>query len=61
MAKFSTRKPMMAAPKAEAMPAAKAPTGKKMPERGERTATNKRTSDARHPASHDAWEKMGSD
>lgn len=33
----------------------------KNPERGERTATNKRTSDARHPASHDEWQNMGND
>lgn len=36
--------------------------GKKLlPERGERTATNKRTrGDVQHPGSHDAWEKLGS-
>lgn len=36
--------------------------GKKpLPERGERTATNKRTrGDAQHPGSHDEWEKLGS-
>ena len=28
------------------------------PARGERTATNERTSDMRHPQSHDAWEKL---
>lgn len=34
----------------------------KMPERGERTATNRATrgGDVQHPQSHDAWEKLGS-
>jgi hypothetical protein len=36
----------------------------KLPERGERTETNKRTrgdGDAQHPQSHDEWEQMGRD
>lgn len=38
------------------------PEGKKgLPERGERTATNKRTrGDVQHPGSHNEWEKLGS-
>lgn len=37
-------------------------TGKSLPERGERTATNKRTrGDMQHPGSHDAWEALGRD
>jgi hypothetical protein len=34
--------------------------GKSLPERGERTATNKRTR-SEHPGSHDAWEALGRD
>jgi hypothetical protein len=30
---------------------------KKMPERGQRTATH---NDSKHPGSHDDWEKLGS-
>lgn len=33
----------------------------KKPMRGERTATNQRTGEARHPASHDEWQRMGSE
>jgi hypothetical protein len=36
----------------------------KLPERGERTETNKRTrgdGEAQHPQSHDEWEQMGRD
>jgi hypothetical protein len=36
----------------------------KLPERGERTETNKRTrgdGDVQHPQSHDEWEQMGRD
>lgn len=37
-------------------------SGKSLPERGERTATNKRTrGDVQHPGDHDAWQKLGSD
>jgi hypothetical protein len=51
MAKFTTEtKPV---PKAPPPPMGK----KKMPERGQRTATH---NDSKHPGSHDAWEKMGS-
>jgi len=31
------------------------------PTRGERTATNNSTKEARHPQSHDEWQRMGSD
>lgn len=31
------------------------------PHRGERTETNKHTSDARHPGSHDEWQRLGHD
>jgi hypothetical protein len=34
---------------------------KSLPQRGERTATNKATSDARHPGSHDEWMRLGDD
>lgn len=51
MAKFTSKtKPV---PKAPPPPMGK----KKMPERGQRTATH---NDSKHPGSHDAWEKMGS-
>ena len=34
----------------------------KLPQRGERTATNQRTrGEAMHPDSHEAWEKLGND
>ena len=59
MAKFTSKTPK-AMPKAPAMP----PMGKAkgdMPQRGERTATNKRTrGGVERPQSHDAWEKLGS-
>lgn len=59
MAKF-TSKSAKAMPKAPAVP----PMGKakgNLPQRGERTATNKATrGDVQHPASHDAWERLGS-
>lgn len=38
-----------------------AAANKAFPKRGERTATNNSTKEARHPGSHDEWEKMGRD
>lgn len=61
MAKFTSKSPkaMSKAPAVPPMAGGKA-TGK-MPERGQRTATNKATrGDVQHPGSHDAWEKLGS-